>query len=130
MVEFTVTVSRSVRVSMCATGLGGFHMTNLLLTAQKSVKFITKNRTGSINEGEKNANHSNMPLNQTSDSGDPASLTDVQEDFMIFYSSRDESGSLWCPVRRLVRAVDWYTLLSLFYILIIVAPVLIGLQGR
>ncbi|EPQ60253.1 hypothetical protein GLOTRDRAFT_31613 [Gloeophyllum trabeum ATCC 11539] len=48
-----------------------------------------------------------MPLHETSGPVDPASLLHAPEQFLIFYSSRDEEGKLWCPdcrdVERLIR---------------------------
>ncbi|OCH89557.1 hypothetical protein OBBRIDRAFT_813135 [Obba rivulosa] len=50
-----------------------------------------------------------MPLRETEDSTDSVTLQDVKEPFLIFYSSRDESGKLWCPdcvaVENLVQEV-------------------------
>lgn len=41
-----------------------------------------------------------MPLAASQDPANPATLGDgIQEQFLIFYASRDEEGKLWCPVR-------------------------------
>ena len=42
-------------------------------------------------------NH-DMPLRAIT-TADPALLATVPEEYLIFFSSRDESGKLWCPVR-------------------------------
>ena len=39
-----------------------------------------------------------MPIRYTDDPATPAALEGAPEDFVVFYSSRDESGKLWCPV--------------------------------
>ncbi|KAL6307697.1 hypothetical protein BKA93DRAFT_727092 [Sparassis latifolia] len=44
-----------------------------------------------------------MPLHETEDPATLSLLREVQQDFVIFYSSRDEGGELWCPD---CRAVD------------------------
>jgi len=38
-----------------------------------------------------------MPLNHTIDPAELSTLKDVEEDFVIFYASRDASGRMWCP---------------------------------
>ncbi|OSX67104.1 hypothetical protein POSPLADRAFT_1128913 [Postia placenta MAD-698-R-SB12] len=39
-----------------------------------------------------------MTLRECQDPTDPSTLRHgVQEDFVIFYASRDECGNLWCP---------------------------------
>ncbi|CDO73100.1 hypothetical protein BN946_scf185007.g154, partial [Trametes cinnabarina] len=38
-----------------------------------------------------------MPLKESPDPAEPAWVEGVTADFLIFYSSRDESGKLWCP---------------------------------
>ncbi|KAI0334416.1 hypothetical protein GY45DRAFT_1318433 [Cubamyces sp. BRFM 1775] len=38
-----------------------------------------------------------MPLQQSPDPAEPSWVQGVTADFLIFYSSRDESGKLWCP---------------------------------
>ncbi|KAH9897881.1 hypothetical protein C8Q73DRAFT_376168 [Cubamyces lactineus] len=40
-----------------------------------------------------------MPLQHSPDPAEPSWVQGVTADFLIFYSSRDESGKLWCPVR-------------------------------
>jgi hypothetical protein len=40
-----------------------------------------------------------MPLRYTEDPAPLASVYDVSEKYIIFYSSRDEDGKMWCPVR-------------------------------
>jgi hypothetical protein len=40
-----------------------------------------------------------MPLNTASNPLELSSYEDIKENFVIFYSSRDESGRMWCPVR-------------------------------
>lgn len=39
-----------------------------------------------------------MPLRETQDPALSANLQDAKEEYLIFYSSRDEAGKLWCPV--------------------------------
>jgi len=38
-----------------------------------------------------------MPLNTASNPLQLSSYEDIKENFVIFYSSRDESGRMWCP---------------------------------
>ncbi|OBZ79111.1 Thioredoxin domain-containing protein 17 [Grifola frondosa] len=38
-----------------------------------------------------------MPLHETQDPADPTTLKDAKEEYLVFYSSRDETGNLWCP---------------------------------
>ncbi|EKM61668.1 uncharacterized protein PHACADRAFT_83680 [Phanerochaete carnosa HHB-10118-sp] len=38
-----------------------------------------------------------MPIHYTVDPATPDVLEGVTEDFILFYSSRDEHGKLWCP---------------------------------
>ncbi|CAL1694528.1 unnamed protein product [Somion occarium] len=38
-----------------------------------------------------------MPLRATQDPADVESVKDVPEKFLVFFSSRDETGRLWCP---------------------------------
>ena len=40
-----------------------------------------------------------MPLNTALNPLELSSYEDIKENFIIFYSSRDESGRMWCPVR-------------------------------
>jgi hypothetical protein len=40
-----------------------------------------------------------MPLNTAPNPFELSSYEDIKENFVIFYSSRDESGRMWCPVR-------------------------------
>ena len=40
-----------------------------------------------------------MPLNTVPNPLELSSYEDINENFVIFYSSRDESGRMWCPVR-------------------------------
>lgn len=44
-----------------------------------------------------------MPLQESTDPAAPSWAHAVTADFLIFYSSRDEDGRLWCPVRGCVR---------------------------
>ncbi|KAI0778713.1 hypothetical protein BD413DRAFT_609285 [Trametes elegans] len=48
-----------------------------------------------------------MPLQESPDPAEPAWAQSASADFLIFYSSRDERGQLWCPdcvaVERLVQ---------------------------
>jgi len=46
-----------------------------------------------------------MPLHETTRVVDPAALIDAPEEFLIFYSSRDENGRMWCPDCRAVEAL-------------------------
>ncbi|EMD32639.1 hypothetical protein CERSUDRAFT_99370 [Gelatoporia subvermispora B] len=50
-----------------------------------------------------------MPLHETHDPADSVSLKDAKESYLVFYSSRDDSGKLWCPdcvaVEKLVQDV-------------------------
>jgi len=46
-----------------------------------------------------------MPLHQLQDPTSPSHLKEAQGPFLIFYSSRDESGELWCPDCRAVDAL-------------------------
>ena len=43
--------------------------------------------------------HLAMPIRYTVDPATPGALKDATEDYIVFYSSRDEHGRLWCPVR-------------------------------
>lgn len=43
-----------------------------------------------------------MPLNTAANPLKLSSYEDVKENFVIFYASRDESGSMWCPVSALL----------------------------
>ncbi|KAI8981139.1 hypothetical protein BD414DRAFT_491771 [Trametes punicea] len=38
-----------------------------------------------------------MPLKESPDPAEPSWVQGVTTDFLIFYSSRDGSGKLWCP---------------------------------
>ncbi|KAI0361050.1 hypothetical protein OH77DRAFT_1543710 [Trametes cingulata] len=38
-----------------------------------------------------------MPLQDSPDPAEPSWVQGVTADFLIFFSSRDESGKLWCP---------------------------------
>lgn len=40
-----------------------------------------------------------MPIHETGDPAHPSALANVDQAFLVFYSSRDASGTLWCPVR-------------------------------
>lgn len=40
-----------------------------------------------------------MPIHETEDPAHLSALSSVDQAFLVFYSSRDESGKLWCPVR-------------------------------
>ena len=40
-----------------------------------------------------------MPLQHSPDPAEPSWAQDVKTEYLIFFSSRDESGKLWCPVR-------------------------------
>ncbi|TFK56853.1 hypothetical protein OE88DRAFT_1730294 [Heliocybe sulcata] len=46
-----------------------------------------------------------MPLHETSSVVDPAALNESPEEFLIFYSSRDEEGKMWCPDCRAVENI-------------------------
>ena len=39
-----------------------------------------------------------MPLRYTDDPASLESLNNIPEEYVIFYSSRDENGRMWCPV--------------------------------
>ena len=39
-----------------------------------------------------------MPIRHSDDPASPETVKDVPEDFIVFYSSRDEDGKMWCPV--------------------------------
>lgn len=39
-----------------------------------------------------------MPIRYTRDPATPEDVKDAPEEFIVFYSSRDEDGRLWCPV--------------------------------
>lgn len=43
-----------------------------------------------------------MPLNTAANPLKFSSYEDIKENFVIFYASRDESGSMWCPVSALL----------------------------
>jgi hypothetical protein len=47
-----------------------------------------------------------MPLNTAVTPFQLSSYEDIKENFIIFYSSRDESGNLWCPVSALLTQTD------------------------
>ena len=55
-----------------------------------------------------------MPLNTAPNPFELSSYEDIKENFVIFYSSRDESGRMWCPVRRLSQ--------SMFFFFVICSP--------
>jgi hypothetical protein len=40
-----------------------------------------------------------MPLNTVPNPLELSSYEGIDENFVIFYASRDESGRMWCPVR-------------------------------
>jgi hypothetical protein len=40
-----------------------------------------------------------MPLNTVPSPLELSSYEGINENFVIFYASRDESGRMWCPVR-------------------------------
>ncbi|KAI0066495.1 hypothetical protein BV25DRAFT_1390313 [Artomyces pyxidatus] len=44
-----------------------------------------------------------MPLNTAQNPLDLSSFDDIKEQFVIFYSSRDEEGKMWCPDCRAVE---------------------------
>ncbi|KAI9448848.1 hypothetical protein F5148DRAFT_1153314 [Russula earlei] len=44
-----------------------------------------------------------MPLNTTPNPLQLSSYEDIKEKFVIFYASRDESGTMWCPDCREVE---------------------------
>ncbi|KAI0003750.1 hypothetical protein BJV74DRAFT_484846 [Russula compacta] len=44
-----------------------------------------------------------MPLNTAPNPFELSSYEDIKENFVIFYSSRDESGRMWCPDCREVE---------------------------
>lgn len=46
-----------------------------------------------------------MPIRYTNDPATPADLEGAAEDYIIFYSSRDARGQLWCPDCRDVEAI-------------------------
>jgi hypothetical protein len=49
-----------------------------------------------------------MPIRETSEIPAVSDLTGVQ--FVVFYSSRDENGTMWCPVSaKVIRMtpLDW-----------------------
>ncbi|KZT72885.1 hypothetical protein DAEQUDRAFT_663535 [Daedalea quercina L-15889] len=46
-----------------------------------------------------------MPIHETEDPAQPSALANVDQAFLVFYSSRDETGTLWCPD---CRAVDGF----------------------
>ncbi|KZP28878.1 hypothetical protein FIBSPDRAFT_1039232 [Athelia psychrophila] len=43
-----------------------------------------------------------MPLRTTSDHLDPSALNEISEQYLLFYSSRDADGRLWCGDCRVV----------------------------
>ena len=45
------------------------------------------------------SNHAAMPLQHSPDPAGPAWAQECSADYLIFYSSREEGGNLWCPVR-------------------------------
>lgn len=47
-----------------------------------------------------------MPLRYTEDPASLELVKDVPEQYIIFYSSRDADGNLWCPVSSLNRITD------------------------
>ena len=47
-----------------------------------------------------------MPLRYTEDPASLQSAKDIPEQYVIFYSSRDENGRMWCPVCRCLGAPD------------------------
>jgi hypothetical protein len=47
-----------------------------------------------------------MPLNTAAIPFQLSSYEDIKENFIIFYSSRDESGNMWCPVSALFTQTD------------------------
>lgn len=40
-----------------------------------------------------------MPLRLSEDPAQVAQIREASEKFLVFYSSRDEEGKMWCPVR-------------------------------
>ncbi|KAI0285389.1 hypothetical protein BGY98DRAFT_945669 [Russula aff. rugulosa BPL654] len=46
-----------------------------------------------------------MPLNTVPSTLELSSYEGIKEDFVIFYSSRDESGRMWCPDCRDVEDI-------------------------
>ena len=42
-----------------------------------------------------------MPLRYTDDPASLDSVKNAPEEYIVFYSSRDADGKLWCPVRTL-----------------------------
>ena len=47
-----------------------------------------------------------MPLRYTEDPASLQSAKDIPGQYVIFYSSRDQNGRMWCPVRRRLGAPD------------------------
>ncbi len=45
------------------------------------------------------SHRSGMPLQHSPDPAEPSWAQDVKAEYLIFFSSRDESGKPWCPVR-------------------------------
>ncbi|KAI0718950.1 hypothetical protein C8T65DRAFT_803468 [Cerioporus squamosus] len=46
-----------------------------------------------------------MPLQYAPDPTEPSWARDVKTEYLIFFSSRDESGKLWCPDCRVVEGL-------------------------
>jgi len=46
-----------------------------------------------------------MPIHETEDPAHPSALAGVDQEFLVFFSSRDETGTLWCPDCREVEAL-------------------------
>ncbi len=42
-----------------------------------------------------------MPLRYTEDPADLNAVKNAPEQYIVFYSSRDKDGKMWCPVRTL-----------------------------
>jgi hypothetical protein len=45
-----------------------------------------------------------MPLNTVPSPLELSSYEGINENFVIFYAGRDESGRMWCPVRWFPRS--------------------------
>ena len=60
---------------------------------------ITRDTWGYVKPGVSALDIAVMPLNIAPNPLELSSYEDIKENFVIFYSSCDESGRMWCPVR-------------------------------
>lgn len=93
------------RCSRKQRGANGVNGSEIIVDCARLVQFATVivklklDAAVNLDHHTYSSQRPDMPLQHSPDPTEPSWAQDVKTEYLIFFSSRDEGGKLWCPVR-------------------------------